>query len=220
MRDSSGLIERETLWLLRNRHAPLDIQDTVSHFQDGVRQFVSSIPKTLAAPNLAIHRQRVKHLLKADVPNNLAEHVACLVAMSSALDIVEVALSAKLPIPLTAELYFELGDQLDLHWLREQIASLGIQNHWHTLGKSSLRNDLHGLQRSLSAEILSVEVGKQSANKILKNWFKKYQAPCRYYQHLMAELKASSNVDFAMLSVAISETQILLRAVQLEPSTN
>ena len=137
LKDSSGLIERETLWLLRNQPAPLDIQSTVAHFQTGVKELVDNIPKTLAAPDLAIHKHRVKHLLKADVPIKLAEHAACLVAMSSALDIVEVALAAKKSIALTAELYFELGDQLALYWLREQIGALSIQNHWHTLGKWS-----------------------------------------------------------------------------------
>ena len=55
---------------------------------------------------------------------------------------------------------------------------------------------------------------------VMQDWISINQVACDHFQRLMAELKASTGVDFAMLSVAISETQNLLRTVKLEQPNN
>ncbi len=212
MIDTGGLIERATLWLLRNRRPPLDVASTVSYFQAGVRELADSFPKPLAAANRLTLKQRLKHLDSENVPQDLAARVAGLFSLSSALDIVEVAKTARRDVPLVAALYFALGARLELQWLREQIATLKTPNHWHTLAKSGLRNDLHIQQRNLTAAVLRNGAGTIRAKALVDAWVEENQAVVDHFMALVSELKASDTLDFAMLSVALSEAHGLLQA--------
>jgi glutamate dehydrogenase len=209
--DVGGLFERATLWLLRNRRPPLDIASTVAYFQTGVGELADSFPTPLAAENRLTLKQRTKDFASDGVPQPLATRVAGLFALSSALDIVEVAKVAKRDMPFVATLYFALGARLELQWLREQIATLKVRNHWHTLAKSALRNDLHIQQRNLTAEVLRHASGTVRAKPLVDTWIEANQAIVDFFMELMSDLKANDTVDFAMLSVALSEVHNLLR---------
>ncbi|MFQ5994668.1 MAG: NAD-glutamate dehydrogenase [Acidiferrobacterales bacterium] len=209
--ETGGLIERATLWLLRNRRPPLDVASTVAFFQNGVHELAGSLPKPLAAANRLTLRQRLKHFVSEGVPQSLAAQVAGLFPLSSALDIVEVAKVAKRDVPFVASLYFALGARLELQWLREQIADLKVRNHWHTLAKSALRNDLHIQQRNLTAAVLQDSASTLRTKALVETWIAENEATVGHFVELMSDLKASDTVDFAMLSVAVSDVHNLLR---------
>lgn len=207
--DAVGLVERGTIWLLRNRPSPLVIADTVRYFKAGVEELGNSYPRVLAASNRLTQKRRVRQLLAAGVPPPVANRIAGLVAMSSAFDIVDVATISNQPVPLVATVYYEIGDLLNLHWLRDKIAELPVRNHWHSMAKFSLRNDLHKHQRDLVAEILSTSEGGR-AKKRVKDWIQSSQDACGRFERLITDLRGSGAVDFAMLSVAVSEAQALV----------
>src|SRR2546422_10609147 len=75
-------------------------------------------------------------------------------ALSNALDIVEVADSLKRDIEPVARLHFALAGELDFPWLRAHIGMLSADNHWQTLAKAALRDDLASMLRALSADAL------------------------------------------------------------------
>ena len=106
----------------------------------------------MAAENRLALKQRTKDIASDGVPQPLATRVAGLFALSSALDIVEVAKVAKRDMPFVAILYFALGARLELQWLREQIATLKVWNHGHALAQSGLRYDLH-IQHNEAVEL-------------------------------------------------------------------
>jgi glutamate dehydrogenase len=211
LNDTIGLLERGTRWLLRNRRPPLDIAATVSYFQAGVHELTESFPKPLAAETRLTLKKRSKQFASEDVPVTLAAIAAGLFALSSALDIVEVAKVSKRDVVFVASVYFVLAARLELEWLRQQIAALRSQNRWHTFAKSALRNDLHIQQRSLTAEVLQGVRRNMRPKTLVNSWIATNQATVDHFIALMSELKASESVDFAMLSVALREVHRLLR---------
>ncbi len=210
--DTGGLIERATLWLLRNRRPPLDIATTVSYFKEGVRELAESLPKPLAAVNRLDLKQRYKHFSSENVPSALAERIAGLIALSSALDIVEVSKASRRNVPTVAALYFALGARLELQWLREQIAGLKVRNHWHTLARSALRNDLHVQQRHLTTEVLNTSKRTVGAKAMVDTWVSDNQFVVDRFMERVSDLQASDTVDFAMLSVVLNEVHSLRQA--------
>jgi glutamate dehydrogenase len=210
--DTIGLVERGTRWLLRNRRAPLDIATAVDYFRAGVSELTESFPKPLEAENRLTLRRRTKHLTSNDVPSTLAARIGSLFALSSALDIVEVARMGTREVVYVASVYFTLAAHLEFEWLRREIAALRTQNRWHTFAKSALRNDLHIQQRHLTAEVLENARRNASAKTVVASWIAANQEVVDHFTALMSELKASDSVDFPMLSVALREVHRLLRA--------
>jgi glutamate dehydrogenase len=211
LNDTVALLERGTRWLLRNRRPPLDIAATVSYFQAGVRELTESFPKPLAAETRLTLKKRTKQFASEDVPATIAVAAAGLFALSSALDVVEVAKVSKRDVVFVASVYFALAARLELEWLRQQIAGLKPQNRWHTFAKSALRNDLHIQQRSLTAEVLQGVRKNMRPKTLVDSWIGTNQATVDHFTALMSELKASGSMDFAMLSVALREVHRLLR---------
>ncbi|MFK8083637.1 MAG: NAD-glutamate dehydrogenase [Granulosicoccus sp.] len=207
-----GLVERSTHWLIRNRKSGNDINTLVSHFRHSLDKLISVMPDCLSDAERTTLDQRVQHFMNAGAPEPTATMVARVVPLSSALDIVEVATSLQQPVAGIAALYFALGHHLELSWLRERVGLLVSNSHWHKLATSELRSNLHDQQRHLCAEIASLTDQDLSAEQRVLDWSKTNAQSTDTYRVLMAEMKASSSIDFAMLSLAINEVHKLLRS--------
>ena len=205
-----GLVERTMHWILRSRRESQTIDQLVSHFQSGINDLVHSMPECLASMNRTTLDERCDYFSNVGVPAATAMQVAQVVPLSSALDIVEISNSLGAPIDSVAAIYFELGVYLNIQWLRDEIAELNVRTHWHKLAKSELRSDLHYQQRYLSAEILATTQPNPDPEKRIDIWANGNKAAVRKYNELINELKASSSVDFAMLSLAVNEVHKLL----------
>ena len=205
--DAAGLLERSTLWLLRNRRMPINIEQTIDYFTPGIEDLRNCIPRCFAKPNKILHKKRKDMLVKKGVSAALADEVASFVALSSSLDLVEVANEKDVDMTVASSIYFSIGDILDLHWLRDSIADLRAENHWHLLAKSSLRNQLHRVQRLLTADMLSGSKG--SAKQRMDAWNTVNTKAEQRFKNVLRELKRSGKLDFPMLSVALGELQIL-----------
>lgn len=205
--DAAGLLERTTLWLLRNRRMPIDIQQTIDYFKPGIEDLRTCIPKAFAKPNKILHKKRKDALVKKGVSAALADQVASFVALSSSLDLVEVAHEKNVDMNIASSIYFSIGDILDLHWLRDNIAELRADNHWHLLAKSSLRNQLHRVQRLLTADMLTGSKG--SAKQRIDAWNTVNTKARQRFKNVLRDLRRSGKLDFPMLSVALGELQIL-----------
>ena len=205
--DTAGMIDRATLWLLRNRRSPMNIQDTIDTFSKGVHDLRKNIISTLAQPSMELHNSRKQKFVDQKVPEDLAEVVASFTALSSILDIVEVSQLTDADSTKVAQTYFELGDKLRLHWLRHNVAALKVKNQWHLLAKSSLRNNLHRLQRLLTSDIM--KNAQTNADYNLEQWLVDNEQGSKRFNEVMNDLKQLNEVDFPMLSVALGELQIL-----------
>lgn len=207
-----GLVERSTHWMLRSRRASHTIDEVIAQFEPSINELLASMPDSLAKVNRDTLEQRIQYFVNAEVPIDTATAVSQVVPLSSSLDIVEIAESVNTPVSTSAKVYFELGNHLELQWLREQIGELLARSHWHTLSKSELRGDLHYQQRHLTAEVISSADKELNPKDMVKRWSEANAASVNKYSDLISEMKGSTVVDFAMLSLAVNEVHKLLRS--------
>ncbi len=206
-----GLVERAMHWHLRSRRPAADIGTLVHDFKEGAQALIDSLPDSLASIHRKTLDERCAYFSAAGAPEATAMAVARVVPLSSALDIIEISKSQEKPISLVATVYYELGVLLNLQWLRDEIGELAVSTHWHTLAKSELRSDLHYQQRHLCAEILSKGRKTEDSGAMVSKWIASNQTTVSKYNELMNDMKASTSVDFAMLSLAVNEVHKLLR---------
>jgi glutamate dehydrogenase len=144
------------------------------------------------------------------VPVELATRVLSFDTLYAALDIIEVAGSAKRTPETVAELYFELSTKLGLPWLREKISALPGDAHWQMLAKGAMQDDLSGLQRTITAEVLvgGGEIATPAA--LIAAWQDRNRRGIERSAQLLSELRAMGSPDAAMLSVALRELRNLV----------
>jgi glutamate dehydrogenase len=206
---TSHQLERGTTWFLRSRRLADDMAATIAHFRPLVDALSARLPKLLAAGERARVDAEVGKLTAAGVPRELAERVVTFDTLHAALDIAEVAATAKKPVEPVAAVYFEIADRLGLAWLREKIGALPADAHWRMLARSAMQDDLSGLSRAVTAEVVAGGGDVAAPDKLVAAWQDRNRRALERAAQLMTELRAAAAPDAAMLSVALRELRSL-----------
>jgi glutamate dehydrogenase len=174
-----------------------------------VEALSTRLPDLLVGVRRARVGAAVADYVAKGVPEDLAARVVTLETLYSTLDIVEVAGATKRPVELVAEIYFELSTRLGVPWLRARISALPGDQHWQTLAKGAMHDDLSGLQRTITGEVLTGGGDLTAATALIAAWQDRNRRAIERTQHLLSELRAASSADAAMLSVALRELRNL-----------
>jgi glutamate dehydrogenase len=206
------LAERASRWLLRNRRQPLDIRSTVEHFRPAVPVLADEIPRLLAGTDQADEAfgSAVASFIADGVPEALAERVAALPALFSALDVIDVASATGRDLREVAGVYFALDQHLKLDWLRERILRLPRDDRWQALARAALRDDLYAVRASLTAEVLQVGGRAQDSDELIQRGFAHNQSAVGRCLGVLGDIAADDRADLATLSVALREVRGLV----------
>ncbi|NKI39686.1 NAD-glutamate dehydrogenase [Streptomyces physcomitrii] len=208
---SRRLVERGTRWLLNNRPQPLQLQETVDFFAEGVAAVWVELPKLLRGADQEWYQRIREELTEVGVPDELAQRVAGFSAAFPTLDIVAIAdRMGKEPLAV-AEVYYDLGDRLRISQLMDRIIELPRTDRWQSMARASIREDLYAAHAALTADVLAVGNGGSSPEQRFKDWEEKNAAILGRARTTLDEIQSSDAFDLANLSVAMRTMRTLLR---------
>lgn len=198
-------MRRATRWFLRTRKEFTNISQALNMYSAGVKALKKAIPECLNDPERERYENTCSNYVNLGVPKELAHELGMIPALFSALDIVEAAYELKGEIKEVAQVYFRVGTYLELVWLREQVIEHSAGNHWESLSREVLRDDLDWQQRLLSVGILSHVPEKMELNQCLTLWTKSYVDLVERWRLIVMELKNSPELNFTMFFMAVRE---------------
>jgi glutamate dehydrogenase len=214
------LVRRTTRWLLRSQRGELDIATSVAFYAPGVERLKKAIPQVFAEENKKRHQSILDKYLELGIDKSLAKELALTRPLFSALDIIEVAKELDMTIEKVAEVYFGVGEYLNLSWIRSKVIIHTTENHWESLSREALRDDLDWQQRQLTLGI--IRFGENCTNIIssLESWSSAHKALIERWKYMLADLRSTSVLNYTMFFVAIRElldlTQTTIQMVQKE----
>jgi len=202
------LVRRSTRWFLRNRKPSIDIQTIIDEFSPSIDKLIKHLTSILDGADLETFNTATQYLIDQGVPDKLAHKVAACNALFTGLDIAESARKYNLDLLHVASTYYQLGNKLELNWLRDVMGNCAVENQWDELARAGFRDDLDRVQRKLSARVLGLK-SKDSKEKSLQErintWINKHQFLLTRWNKLIADIKSSDNVDFVTYSVVLRE---------------
>jgi glutamate dehydrogenase len=139
----------------------------------------------------------------------LAEDLAEVPVLAVALDIVETSRESGHPIEQVAHVFFELGEALDIEWLRSQIEALPVESGWHAQARGSLRDELASQQRALASQVLSIKV--RDGESAVAAWLNRDDPALKFTRGMLDEIR-TQNVDYPIASVALRRLAQLAQA--------
>jgi glutamate dehydrogenase len=131
--------------------------------------------------------------------------------MTAALDVVDVAQSARADVVAAAWIHSALSAHLELDWVRRQVEALAVQSHWHLQARAGLRADADRHLRDLTAEVLAQQIHERSPRGCLEHWLHDNHAAVERYRQRLAEFKAGGSFDYAILSLVVAGVGDLVR---------
>ncbi len=204
------LVMRGTTWFLRHRQWLQDIEATLAHFSTGVAALATELHTVVTDAYRNELDAASGHFIARGVPEALAQRIASLDELYSALDLVEISAETAKPESLVAGVYFALGGRLDLHWMARQITALPASSRWQALARSALRVDLSSQARSLASDALRQGAESELGADIVANWAKRNAFHVERYDQLLGEIKASKGIEPPMLSVLMRELRSMV----------
>ncbi|MEO8759176.1 MAG: NAD-glutamate dehydrogenase [Devosia sp.] len=158
--DLQTLLERETLWLLRNADWTIPLGDLVLTYAQGVTD-VSGLIASLVPPTVeATIAVRADSFTAGGAPAGIARRVAELSALSFASDIALVASKTKSPVAATAGAFFGVLDIFGLASIVETGSHIALADRFDRMALDRALANLMRAQRDLTVDVLATGRGE------------------------------------------------------------
>ncbi len=199
-RDVQRLLERTTMWFLRNGGTPIDITANVEAYRAPLTTVAERIATVLPEDVNARILHRAERFESEGVPGSLARRVAYLIVLPSGCDIVRIARMRELDGEAVARLYYAVGDLLGFGWLRYQAERLPAASYWQKLALSATVEELYASQSALTTAV--IDAAGTAGDGAVEDWAAARGPQVARMRGLLAELEGTSPVDLSMLTVA------------------
>ncbi|MEO6926983.1 MAG: NAD-glutamate dehydrogenase domain-containing protein, partial [Rhodanobacter sp.] len=196
-----SLLRHMTRWLLNRPGGSLDIADNVARYQDGVSALRNVLPEVLTPTGKGDFSCSQEKWAGLGMPTELSLRLARMPDLRAALDMVEVAKLSGQPVEKVARVFFELGEALDLEWLRGQIEALPVEGHWHAQARGSLLDELNHQHRALALQVLTMASGRTDVTPV-QAWLQRDDETLQHTRSMLAEI-LTQNADYPIASVAV-----------------
>lgn len=199
------LARRATRWLIRNRRNNLDFKECVELYTSKIDSARDMIPAKLPEASQAVFERKQQGLLDSKVPKSLATQIASCQFLVPITSFVEISQSTGHGLATIFDVYYAMGEELQLNWLSEMINQLDVGNYWEALARESYLDDMSWQQRALTLNALTAAEKRVSPKSVVVKWAAINEEPLLRVKTMLARLQAESRPDYSMFSVALRE---------------
>lgn len=206
--ETSRLLRHATYRLLNTHKGALHVDAAVKTYRSGVRELEERIGEVLVGSERERYERLLAQHLAEGLPAALAARVAGLEALNSSLDIVELAQAHRVRVNESARIYFEIGAQIGLDWMREQVERLSVEGPWQAIARTGLRDGALRVHRRLAERVLA-RSGHGGAAERVHAWAAASGEALAHWQRALADMRAAGATDFATLTVGLETVRKL-----------
>jgi glutamate dehydrogenase len=215
--ECSRLLERVTTWLL-HEHGEHDAHEFVESYQAGLAELALDLSGMLSKAERATLAEKTQAWTQLGVPEKLAERIASLRFLLPAVDIVRVAELAAVSLSEVGHLYFRVGRKFGFEWLRAATQTLPTRRAWDRQAVAALRDELFATQRAFALAILRDSPKELDASGRINAWRDVRRGALLRWEQLLSELRATTTLDFAMVTVAARQLSGMIGAGPAAPA--
>jgi glutamate dehydrogenase len=215
MLDLVRLVKRSVRWILRNRRNDFAPTTGIAEFAGPFAQLREILRPMLKGKAAESYEKQRQDYIDAGVPETLAGPVAGTDQAYKALGIIQAATETDSPLEDVAQLYFMIGEALELDWFSNQITAAKVDNEWQAMARDTYMEDLEWQQRTLATGALKHVCDKRDMEACMHRWAHQELALIGRWQEMLTELHATDSPDFAMYAVANRELLDLAQSSML-----
>jgi glutamate dehydrogenase len=190
-------IKRSSHWFLRNSKIPLQVAEIIDTYKDGISQMSGSYEEIISPSIKKSMNKIINNYTSRGVPDTIAKDIAKLETMSSACDIAKIVMETNAKARDVGELYFAIGAEIGLGWLRIKASHINIESHWDRLARNTIVSDLYDHQRALTKNAIKADI------TTIDNWKEKNKVAMNRYLSFLSDIKSSPSIDLPMLMVGL-----------------
>ncbi len=202
-----GLLKHMTTWLLFYKWGRRPVAEAMERFHAAIVELEQLLPDILPGGYREDWQQAITGMGDDGIPEKEARILANTMVLGSGPDIAELASQAQVPLKLAAQVYFTVGDRLNILWLLSAIVDLNVNGKWQALARANLREDCYRLHRQVAARVL--EQDGDNAEQRFAAWQNNASKKVEFSIRRLHSLQADSQHDFMTLAVGVRELRKL-----------
>ncbi|MFT4199295.1 NAD-glutamate dehydrogenase domain-containing protein [Gordonia sp. (in: high G+C Gram-positive bacteria)] len=199
---SRRLLFRASRWFLAVRPQPLALGAEVARYRDRVAELQPRLYGWLGRASRLDVDERTRRLTDEGVEDDLAARVALSLHSYALLDIVDVAEITDRDVDEVGAMYWALCERLTVEQLLTAVTALQAHDRWQVQARLAIRDDLHGVLRTLTQTVLAQAEPGEDAEAQLSEWELRNAPRLARIRTTIAQVRESDDVGFASLSVA------------------
>ncbi len=201
------LLRQATRWLLNLQGRKLDIRVMVDRLAQGLRDIEKFLAGTMTPEEREEMQKEARVYRDGGFSKKLASHTVMLARLFPVLDVVETAAQRRTDVNRVAKVFFGLGDELELKWLRKQAESLKVLGQWHAISRANLRDQLFTAHNDMVERVLHSHGRKKDP---VGSWLKSNQDEVGPVREMLNDMKNHADMDYPTISVAVSSLERLV----------
>ena len=200
------LIRRSCRWLVtKYNNEDIILENLITQYKQHISALSRSLKVIIQGERKEYYENQYNQLVQEKVPDTLAHQIAISDVMFSSLDIIEEAEKESISTKTMATVYFNLGRQLQLSWLRYQIRAQKNETHWEGLALAGIFDDIDSIQRRLAKSVFESSEATVSAAEKIDVWLAKNSAILHRWHKLLENMKQSVSITPVMFFVSLRE---------------
>lgn len=223
MQNLIRLLRRASRWFIRNHRADLSPSICVAHYGPRMREFIEVFPTLLNEETCQRWQTETDELINQGVSDVLAGVVVGFRHVVSGLAIIQAADQTGCPLPLVARVYFAMAERLHLNWFTQELGKLPADNHWQSLARESIRDELYSLQRALTVSVLLTDTSVKETDieavdipALIQRWVDANEVLVKRWDSMLDDLHSQGASELAMFTVANRELTDIARCGLVE----
>lgn len=199
-------IMRITEWFLLNEASPLNLEENIKKYKQGVQELRQNHATFLASEALADFEKRLKRFTHPGVPEDLALKINQLKMLSMSCDMVKLASTKQAHGMLdVATLYSRIGVRFQFDPLRSRASRVSGDTKWVRRCINNVIEGLWRMQYDLTASVL-----EQDGDRKLETWIEKHQDAVDRMDGFFLEIQHIETYDIALLIVLEQELRQMI----------
>ena len=203
------LLRLATRWLLRHQEGVMGFAEVQKLFAGQINAVRMMYPQKLPPDAQELFAEKFEGLVTDGVPEDLARDIVRYEFLFPATSFIDISKACGEKLSIVVEVYYAVGEELQLNWLGKMINQLRVGNNWQALARESYLDDLAWHQRILTANIVDSSDKSGSAASKVQRWSQESAASLSRAKEMLELLKAEIDPNYAMFSVVLRELQTL-----------
>ncbi len=197
-------IERATKWIIETQPSHGSTGDVIATLKEPTQELLNALPSAL--PPMAQRSLVAMDALTADgTPRALAQRIVPLDRLAELFEITQIAENVELPRSSVAEVYYRVGDVVDLDWVRQSLGNLPAEGRWERRATEGLHEGLVYARRQITHNVLLCRQGGGQVDECLREYIDGHQEELTKLRVLIDDIKSAPHATLAALLVVVRE---------------
>jgi glutamate dehydrogenase len=201
------LLRQASRWVLNLKGQQIDVRHLINRLAPGLKAVGKTIHGLMSEQELEDMERQMLPYIEGGFTRELAAHTVMLERLFPALDLVETAVRRKTKVERVAKVFFGLGEELDLKWLREHVESLTVLGQWHAMSRANLRDELFSAHNHLVERVMHKAGRKKDP---VADWLRANEVEVKPVKEMITHMRNHAEMDYPTISVAVRALEQLV----------